>query len=211
MLRLLSGERVTADGQFGSLQGLRLEPPPVQRPHPPIWVGGRKAPAMRRAGRFADVWMPYMVSPESLGRSLAQVQELAGQAGRPAGAVGGALFIWGCVDADAGRARREAVEFVSRVYRQDFTSLADRYLLHGDPDRVVARLAEYHAAGAETVIFSPACAPERDADMIALFAEAVRPRLPGAAAGAARPETPGPPAARGPSSRSICMKRCNSA
>ncbi len=76
----------------------------------------------------------------------------------------------------------------------DFSSLADRYLLHGDPDRVVARLAEYHAAGAETVIFSPACAPERHADMIALFAEAVRPRLPGAAAGAARPETPGPPA-----------------
>jgi len=44
----------------------------------------------------------------------------------------------------------------------------------------VARLAEYHAAGAETVIFCPACPPDRHADVTALFAGAVRPRLPGA-------------------------------
>ncbi len=70
------------------------------------------------------------------------------------------------------------MEFVSGVYRQDFGPLADRYLLHGDPDTVTARLTEYHAAGAETVIFSPACAPERHAGVTALFARAVRPRLP---------------------------------
>jgi alkanesulfonate monooxygenase SsuD/methylene tetrahydromethanopterin reductase-like flavin-dependent oxidoreductase (luciferase family) len=70
------------------------------------------------------------------------------------------------------------VEFVSGVYRQDFGPLADRYLLHGDPDTVTARLTKYHAAGAKTVIFSPACAPERHADVTALFALAVRPRLP---------------------------------
>ncbi len=69
---------------------------------------------------------------------------------------------------------------MSRVYNQDFGPLADRYLLHGDPDAVVARLAGYHAAGAETVIFCPACPPDRHADVTALFAEAVRPRLPGA-------------------------------
>jgi alkanesulfonate monooxygenase SsuD/methylene tetrahydromethanopterin reductase-like flavin-dependent oxidoreductase (luciferase family) len=178
VVRLLSGERVTAEGAFGSLQGLRLEPPPVQRPHPPIWIGGRRAPAMRRAGRFGDVWMPYMVSPESFARSLTQARAFAEQAERPATALTGALFIWGSVDDDPGRSRREAVEFVSRVYHQDFEPLADRYLLHGDPDMVTARLTEYHAAGAETVIFSPACRPERHADVTALFARAVRPRLP---------------------------------
>lgn len=180
MLRLLAGEQVTAEGSFGSVQDLRLEPPPVQRPHPPIWVGGRRTPAMRRAGRFADVWMPYMVSPQSFARTLAEARTFAEQAGRPAGSLTGALFIWGSVDDDAERARREAVAFVSRVYNQDFGPLADRYLLHGDPDAVVARLAEYHAAGAETVIFCPACPPDRHADVTALFAGAVRPRLPGA-------------------------------
>jgi probable F420-dependent oxidoreductase len=180
MLRLLAGEQVTAEGSFGSVQGLRLEPPPVQQPHPPIWVGGRRTAATRRAGRFADVWMPYMVSPQSFARSLAEARTFAEQAGRPAASLTGALFIWGSVDDDAERARREAVAFVSRVYNQDFGPLADRYLLHGDPDAVVARLAGYHAAGAETVIFCPACPPDRQADVTALFAEAVRPRLPGA-------------------------------
>jgi alkanesulfonate monooxygenase SsuD/methylene tetrahydromethanopterin reductase-like flavin-dependent oxidoreductase (luciferase family) len=177
LVRLLSGEKVTAEGSFGSLRDLRLDPPPVQQPRPPIWAGGRKTPAMRRAGRFADVWMPYMVSPDSFARTLAGARDFATQAGRPATSLAGALFIWGCVDADPGRARRTAVEFVSRLYDQDFGPLADRYLLHGDPDMVVARLAEFHAAGAETVIFAPACPPERRAGMTALFAGDVVPRL----------------------------------
>ena len=83
MLRLLAGKQVTAEGSFGSVQGLRLEPPPVQRPHPPIWVGGRRTPAMRRAGRFADVWMPYMVSPQSFAHTLAEARTFAEQAGPP--------------------------------------------------------------------------------------------------------------------------------
>lgn len=177
LIRLLSGDSVTADGAFGSLRDLRLDPPPVQRPHPPIWVGGRQPAAMRRAGRFGDVWMPYMVSPASFGRSLTRTREFAVEAGRPSGAVRGALFIWGSVDPDPGRARAEAIGYVSRLYRQDFESLADRYLLHGDPSQVTARLTEYRAAGAGTVIFCPACAPDRRDKVVRLFAEAVLPRL----------------------------------
>ena len=82
LLPLLSGQPVTADGEFGSLADLRLDPPPVQPPHPPIWVGGRQPAAQRRAARFADVWMPYMVSPSSLGRTLTAVREFATDAGR---------------------------------------------------------------------------------------------------------------------------------
>ena len=177
LLPLLSGEAVTASGSFGSLRDLRLDPPPVQRPRPPLWVGGRKPAAMRRAGRFADVWLPYMVSPDSFARSLARARQFAGQAGRAPDALAGAVFLWGSVDADPARARREAVATVSRAYAQDFEPLADRYLLHGDPDQVLARLAEYHAAGASTVIFSAACPPERRQAVISLFAEAVLPRL----------------------------------
>jgi probable F420-dependent oxidoreductase len=177
LLRLLSGQEVTADGAFGSLDGLRLDPPPVQRPHPPVWVGGRQPAAQRRAGRFADVWLPYMVSPASLRRSLAAVRGFAAEAGREPGSVQGALFIWGSVDPDPDRARAEAVRSVGQLYQQDFEPLADRYLLHGDPDMLVARLAEYAAAGAGTVIFSPACAPERVSAVTGLFARDVLPNI----------------------------------
>jgi alkanesulfonate monooxygenase SsuD/methylene tetrahydromethanopterin reductase-like flavin-dependent oxidoreductase (luciferase family) len=71
------------------------------------------------------------------------------------------------------------VDTVSRVYSQDFGPLADRYLLHGDPDMVAARLAEYHAAGVDTVIFSAACTPDRRPAVTQLFAESVLPQLAG--------------------------------
>jgi probable F420-dependent oxidoreductase len=177
LLPLLSGERVTADGEFGTLADLCLDPPPIQRPHPPIWVGGRQPAAQRRAARFADVWMPYMVSPSSLRRSLTAVREFAADAGRAPESIQGALFIWGTVDPDPARARAEAVRSVSHLYQQDFEPLADRYLLHGDPGRLVARLAEYAAAGADTVIFSPACPADRVEAVTALFAREVLPQL----------------------------------
>src|SRR6202012_3165280 len=177
LIRLVSGETVNAAGAFAPLQALALAPPPVQRPHPPIWVGGRQPAAQRRAARFGDVWMPYMVSPGSFSRSLASVREFAAEAGRPDGAVGGALFVWTSIDRGAARSRREAVSFVSQLYAQDFEPLADRYLLHGGPAMVLDRLAEYQAAGADTVIFSPACPPERYDEVVTQLAEDVLPRL----------------------------------
>jgi alkanesulfonate monooxygenase SsuD/methylene tetrahydromethanopterin reductase-like flavin-dependent oxidoreductase (luciferase family) len=120
----------------------------VQPGGPPIWLGGRRPPAIRRAGRFADVWMPYMYTPEQVARSLAEVRDAAEQAGRDPSSVQGAVFCWGAVHEDPATARADAVDTVSAVYQQDFGPLADRYLLHGDPDRVTARVREYADAGA---------------------------------------------------------------
>ena len=66
---------------------------------------------------------------------------------------------------------------MSAVYQQDFTRLADQYLLHGDPDRVAARAREYAEAGAETLIFSPVGLGDRRQEIVDLFTTAVLPRL----------------------------------
>uniref|UniRef100_UPI0015F0EADA LLM class flavin-dependent oxidoreductase n=1 Tax=Pseudonocardia pini TaxID=2758030 RepID=UPI0015F0EADA len=48
---LFSGKRVTIDGEFTTIRDLALQPGPVRAGGPPIWLGGRKAGAIRRAGR----------------------------------------------------------------------------------------------------------------------------------------------------------------
>ncbi|MEU4672780.1 LLM class flavin-dependent oxidoreductase [Amycolatopsis sp. NPDC023774] len=171
--RLLAGGRVTFCGEFTTIEDQELQPVPDRRP--PVWVGGRRRAAMRRAARYGDVWLPYLVTPQRLADSLKQVQELAGENGRRPEDVRGGVYLWSSVDTDGDRARREVVSSVSQLYSQDFEGYADRYLLFGTPARVRERLAEYAEAGAESVVFAPACAEADRA--IDLFATEVLPGI----------------------------------
>jgi probable F420-dependent oxidoreductase len=51
------------DGEFYRFDALRCLPQPVQKPHPPIWVGGHSKAALRRAARFGDGWHPVGANP----------------------------------------------------------------------------------------------------------------------------------------------------
>jgi F420-dependent oxidoreductase-like protein len=87
VIRLTSGEVVSYKGRHFGLSEARAWPVPVQRPHPPIWIGGS---GLRRtlplAARYADVWHSYG-SPEELRPLSARLDELAGAAGRDPGAI----------------------------------------------------------------------------------------------------------------------------
>jgi alkanesulfonate monooxygenase SsuD/methylene tetrahydromethanopterin reductase-like flavin-dependent oxidoreductase (luciferase family) len=175
---LFSGAAVSMAGEFATLSGMALQPGPSRPGGPPIWLAGRKAKARERAGRFADVWLPYMVDPDQVRDGLARVREAAVTAGRLASSVSGALFIWTRVDESAARAREDGIEIVSKAYQQDFTRLADRYLLLGDPARLVSRLGEYADAGVDTVLLQPAASPGDDRErVVAAIADEVLPRL----------------------------------
>jgi probable F420-dependent oxidoreductase len=50
-------------GQFYRFDAIRCLPLPVQKPHPPIWVGGHSKAALRRAARFGDGWHPVGANP----------------------------------------------------------------------------------------------------------------------------------------------------
>lgn len=61
-------------GNFVRFHEIRFEPKPVQRPHPPIWVGGNSAAALRRAARLGQGWFPWLVGPEELSSRLAELR-----------------------------------------------------------------------------------------------------------------------------------------
>ncbi len=80
--RLMSGERVSYDGRHVQLRDAQLLPTPVQRPHPPIWIGGAgRRRTLPIAARFADVWHAFG-SPASLREPSARLDRLAEGEGR---------------------------------------------------------------------------------------------------------------------------------
>jgi probable F420-dependent oxidoreductase len=57
-------------------------PKPVQRPHPPLWIGGRSDAAVRRAARAGDAWHPSHLTVEELRRQIPELRAECERAGR---------------------------------------------------------------------------------------------------------------------------------
>ena len=63
-------EKPTYQGRFFSFGGIDAQPRPIQKPHPPIHVGGKSRHGARRAARYGDGWYGFHTDPEATKRSL---------------------------------------------------------------------------------------------------------------------------------------------
>jgi probable F420-dependent oxidoreductase len=77
------------EGKYISFDNISFLPKPVQKPHPPIWVGGESRPALRRTAELADGWYPFganptfpMGTPEQLKAGLDRLAQYAERFGR---------------------------------------------------------------------------------------------------------------------------------
>jgi len=81
-------DEVKFRGAFYHVPASRVEPKPVQKPRPPLLVGGYQEAAFRRAGRLGDGYTGGNMAPEKLADIVARVREHAERAGRdPAGLI----------------------------------------------------------------------------------------------------------------------------
>lgn len=77
---------VDYQGEFYRVPRCRVDPKPVQAPHPPVLLGGGAEPALRRAGRMADGWISASRADLTrIGASIATVRAGAEEAGRDPG------------------------------------------------------------------------------------------------------------------------------
>lgn len=75
-------------GEFYRLPPVRFDPKPLQKPTPPILLGGTSEPALRRAGRLSDGWISSSRADlRRIGESIGVVREAAAAAGRDPGAL----------------------------------------------------------------------------------------------------------------------------
>ena len=172
---LLTEKNVSFDGRFTTLNDITISPSPVQKPSVPIWVAGRKDVAMKRVAKYGTGWMPYMYTPDMLASSMGKIADFSVEAGRPADAVQGGLFIFTCVHENRDRALELANEQLSKQYNQDFTKLVDKYTISGSPDDCIEQINAYRQAGAETIIFAQGCPPNYAESNTRLIGESILP------------------------------------
>ncbi len=80
---LWTQERTSFDGQHYQLAGAIAEPKPVQRPHPPIWIGGSgRQRTLRITARYADVWNAAGGSPDEVAEVSAVLDQRCAEIGR---------------------------------------------------------------------------------------------------------------------------------
>jgi probable F420-dependent oxidoreductase len=84
VLRTLWADEVSSfDGEFYTIPAGRQNPKPVQKPGPPVLLGGMSQPAMERAGRMADGWITSSRADlAKISEAVGVIREAASAAGR---------------------------------------------------------------------------------------------------------------------------------
>ncbi|MBT6277741.1 MAG: LLM class F420-dependent oxidoreductase [Chromatiales bacterium] len=154
---------VNFDGEFVNFSGVVCEPKPVQRPGPPIWVGGEGAVARRRTAERGDGWYPVSRNPkqplDTVDRFRAAVRDVYQRAetnGRDPASIQIALF------APHSRLGDEVHEDGQRLA---FT---------GSADTLVDDIGAFEEAGLQVLLPNfQASSVERSVELCESFAEAV--------------------------------------
>ena len=87
-IELWTADNPSFDGKHVNFSDIIFLPKPVQKPHPPIWIGGQSRAALRRAARIGNAWHPVgsipaaPLEPEELAENLVYMHRHAERAGR---------------------------------------------------------------------------------------------------------------------------------
>ena len=129
------------EGKYISFDDISFLPKPVQKPHPPIWVGGESRPALRRTAELADGWYPLgsnptfpMGTPEQLKAGLERLAGYARRFGRDP----------------------STIETIYRTHQFELLKQAagpDRLPFVGDADQIAGDIRQYQDMGVTSMIW----------------------------------------------------------
>ncbi len=129
------------EGKYCRFSDIDFLPKPVQKPHPPIWVGGESRRALRRTARFANGWYPIgsnpqfpMGAPEQLQAGLQRLASFTEAEGRDP----------------------KALDIIYRTHDYDLRThggATDRRPFVGGPDEMAADIRQYASMGVTHLVF----------------------------------------------------------
>jgi len=168
-------------GKYISFKDAEISPKPVQKPHPPVWVGGWMDLAAKRAGRYGEGWIPGWLSPGEMKRGCEILAGAARERGRDPSKITIAVEKLAAI----ARTRDDALNLALPTIRASSTSYErdvdnvqfalDRHII-GSVDDVRRRVDEFIEAGVqhfELKIIYPTM--ESLFEQMALWAEEILP------------------------------------
>jgi probable F420-dependent oxidoreductase len=146
--------KVDYRGRIFQLDGGTMALKPVQKPHPPIWLGGDHPDAVRRAAAIGDGWMGSGGSSmATFARSVPILRAELEKRGRDPATYPISKRVFLSVHERADVARAELHRWFTTVYHNPEGT--DASGIHGTPAQVRARLEELVAMGANHILLNP--------------------------------------------------------
>ena len=170
-----SGEPYTFNGRDFSLDSTLMRPVPAREGGIPFLLAShfraQSQAQIRRAARLGAGIISISDTPNEFAQVIEQVTERAAEFGRDPGSLEKTFYITVNMDPDLAKAEADAVEWLTGYYGSDIWGT--RWGPFGAHERVAARICEYVAAGAETIVVRFASfEPEKQLD---IFLEKVAP------------------------------------
>lgn len=82
IIELWTSDKPQFEGKYVSFKDVAFEPRPVQQPHVPIWFGGDADPVLKRIGRYANGWWPFLTPPEKIAERIDFIKSQPDYAGK---------------------------------------------------------------------------------------------------------------------------------
>ena len=181
VMRLLwSQDDVTFHGRYFTLNNVTVEPKPVQEELPPLWIGGRSEPALRRVARIGDGWLVSQATPGEVADGITYINDHAAEHDREIDDDHfGALFSFCIADTQEEAERIAAPYLLRRRSDVDVGELG----AFGTPDQLSGLIDRFVQAGATKFVARPACPPEMMTQQLEVLAREVVPAYHSVAAG----------------------------
>ena len=172
---LWSGDSVGFTGHFYSTAGINLEPKPLRKPSPPIWIGSWGSDAgLRRVARLGDGWLAsaYNTMPGEFAAALAKLRDELKIFGKdPASFPNALATMFMYITEDNAATERVLAGTLTALLNRPVDQIRER-LLVGSPDVCAEKLAAYKAVGVQRVFIWPI---KDEIEQLSIFKQKVAP------------------------------------
>ena len=156
LLKLWTQERVTLKTDELDLREAVMVPRTIQKPRPPVLIGGYVDAVLKRAGTVGDGWLTYFYTPESFTKGWEKVKAFAREAGRDPKTLRSTNQLAIYVGRDREQTTADMRQWLSTEW--DVAAWSEstiEHAIHGSPAQCVEQLKAHVATGVDRIILIP--------------------------------------------------------